>query len=138
MYRILLIDDDQNALNALRRELRDDYAIEAFSDPHQALQRCRESRFDLAIVDYKMPEMDGVEFLRQFVKLQPDAVPVILSGEADFDATIGTINEAHIYRFIGKPWDKTELAATLAEGLAHREQVLENRRLAEACRKEKP
>lgn len=138
MYRILLIDDDRNVLSALRRELQSDYAIEAFDAPHQALQRCRESRFDLALVDYQMPEMNGVEFLRQFVKLQPDAIPIMLSGEADFGAIIGTINEAHIYRFIGKPWDSAELAATLAEGLAHREQLLENRRLAEACRKQKP
>lgn len=138
MHQILLVDDDPNVLGALRRELQDDYAIEAFDDPHEALQRCREFRFDLAIVDYRMPVMNGVEFLRQFVKLQPDAVPMMLSGEADFGAMIGTINEAHIYRFVGKPWDSAELAATLAEGLAHRGQLLENRRLAEACRKQKP
>ncbi|MDO8263491.1 MAG: response regulator [Gallionella sp.] len=137
MHQILLIDDDQNILNALRRELQSDYAIEAFSDPHVALQRCRESRFDLAIVDYKMPEMNGVEFLGQFGKLQPDAISLMLSGEADFGAMIGTVNETHIYRFIGKPWDKVELAAALAEALAHREQVLENRRQAEAYRQQK-
>lgn len=137
MYQILLVDDEQNVLNALRRELQSDYAIEAFSDPHEALQRCQKTRFDLVIVDYKMPEMNGVEFLKQFGKLQPDTVSLMLSGEADFSALIGTINETHIYRFIGKPWDMTELAATLAEALAHREQVLENHRLAEAYRKER-
>ncbi len=137
MYQILLVDDEQNVLNALRRELQGDYAIEAFSDPHEALQRCQNTRFDLVLVDYKMPGMNGVEFLRQFGKLQPDAASLMLSGEADFSALVGTINEAHIYRFMGKPWDKTELAATLAEALTHREQVLENHRLAEACRKEK-
>ncbi|OGT01084.1 MAG: hypothetical protein A3F73_01790 [Gallionellales bacterium RIFCSPLOWO2_12_FULL_59_22] len=138
MHRILLIDDDLNVLSALRRELQGDYAVEAFDDPHQALQRCRESGLDLAIVDYQMPVMNGVEFLKQFVGLQPDAVAVMLSGEADFGAIAGTINEAHIHSFIGKPWDSAELAATLAEGLVHREQLLESRRLAEACRKQKP
>lgn len=137
MHQILLIDDDRNVLSALRRELRSDYIVEAFEDPHAGLQRCRESAFDLAIVDYKMPEMNGVAFLREFVKLQPEAVPVMLSGEADFGAMIGTVNEAHIYRFIRKPWDAAELAATLAEGLAHREQSMESRRLAEAYRQQK-
>lgn len=134
MHRILLIDDDRNVLNALRRELQGDYAVEAFDKPREALQRCRDVRFDLVVADYRMPEMDGVEFLRHFGELQPDAVRLMLSGEADFKALIGTVNEAHIYRFIDKPWDKTGLAATLAEALAHREQILENRRLAEQYR----
>lgn len=136
MYRILLIDDDRNVLNALRRELQGDYAIEAFVNPREALQRCRDGRFDLVIADYRMPEMDGVEFLKRFGELQPDAIRLIISGQADFDALIGTVNEVHIYRFIDKPWDKTELAATLAEALAHREQILGNRRLAEQYRQQ--
>lgn len=137
MYRILLVDDEQNVLNSLRRELQNDYAVEAFSSPREALQRCRNTRFDLVIADYRMPEMNGIEFLRQFGKLQPDAVRLVLSGAADFSVLIGTINETHIYRFIDKPWDKTELAATLAEALAHREQILENHRLAERCRQQR-
>lgn len=134
MYKILLVDDEQNVLNALRRELQGEYAVEAFNDPRTALLRCGETGFDLVVADYKMPEMNGVEFLRQFGKLQPDAARIMLSGQADFNALIGTINETHIYRFLGKPWDQTELATTLAEALAHREQALKNRRLAEQLR----
>ncbi len=133
MYRILLVDDEPNVLNALRRELQGDYAVEAFSNPHEALQHCQKTRFDLAIVDYKMPEMTGVEFLSQFGKLQPDAVRLMLSGEADFKALIDTINEAHIDRFISKPWNLIELTLTLAFALAQREQVLKNQRLKDAC-----
>lgn len=136
MYQILLIDDDRNVLSALRRELQGDYALEAFDSPREALQRCRDARFDLVIADYRMPEMDGVEFLKHFGELQPDAVRLMLSGQADFDGLVGTVNEAHIYRFIDKPWDKTGLAVTLAEALAHREQMLENRRLAERYRRQ--
>lgn len=136
MYRILLVDDEQNILSALRRELQSDYALEAFDSPREALQRCRDVRFDLVIADYRMPEMDGVEFLKHFGELHPDAVRLMLSGQADFDALVGTVNEVHIYRFIDKPWDKTGLAATLAEALAHREQILENRRLAERYRRQ--
>lgn len=133
MYRILLVDDEQNVLNALCRELQSDYAVEAFSDPHEALQRCQTTRFDLALVDYKMPQMNGAEFLSQFGKLQPDAVRLMLSGEADFNALIDTINEAHIERFISKPWNHTELTLTLAFALTQREQVLKNQRLTDAC-----
>jgi DNA-binding NtrC family response regulator len=137
MYKILLVDDEQNVLNALRRELQQDYSIEAFNNPHAALQRGKDTPFDLVIADYKMPEMNGIEFLKQFGQQRPDAVRLMLSGQADFNALIDSINETHIYRFMEKPWDKTELAITLAEALAHREQVLKNRQLAEQCRKQR-
>ena len=134
MYQILLVDDEQNVLNALQRELKDEYGVEAFSSPAAALQRCREARFDLVIADYQMPGMNGIQFLKQFGKIQPDAARLILSGQADTNALISAINETHIYRFIGKPWDKVELAGTIAQALAYRKVMLENRRLTEACR----
>ncbi|HEX5364539.1 MAG TPA: response regulator [Gallionella sp.] len=137
MYRILIVDDEQNVLNALRRELQGEYAVETFASPEEALAHSLHAQFDLVIADYQMPGMNGIQFLRQFGKLQPDAARLVLSGGTDFAALIGSVNETHIYRFIAKPWDKTELAVTLAQALAHRATLLENRRLAELCRKER-
>lgn len=137
MYHILIVDDEQNVLNALRRELQGEFLVETFSSPVEALQHSRQTQFDLVIADYKMPEMNGVEFLMQFSKLQPDAMRLVLSGEADFDALASSVNETHIYRFIAKPWDKGELVVTVVQALSHRVMLLENRRLAEQCRKER-
>lgn len=137
MQRILIVDDEANVLNALQRELRGMYQVETFDSPEAALEHCRETQFDLVIADYKMPGMDGIEFLKRFERLQPDAVRLVLSGQADFDAVAGSINEAHVFRFIEKPWNGAELAATLAQALAHRETLLDNRRLAELCRRER-
>jgi len=134
MYRILIVDDEQNVLNALRRELQETYLVEVFSDPVVALEQCRKVAFDLVVVDYKMPEMNGIQFLKEFERLQPDAARLVLSGQADFDVLVSSINEMHIYRFIAKPWDQMELAVTLAQTLAHRATLLENRRLAEIYR----
>lgn len=136
MNRILIVDDEQNVLNALRRELHGEYQVETFDKPEEALEHCLHAQFDLVIVDYQMPGMNGIQFLKQFGQLQPDAARLVLSGEADLGAVAGAINETHIYRFIGKPWDSAELVATLAQALAHRAILLENRRLAEVCRKE--
>jgi two-component system probable response regulator PhcQ len=130
MNRILLVDDEQNVLNALRRELKDDYEIEAFSNPVDALLRSKEAAFDLVIADYQMPDMDGIQFLKQFGDIQPDAARLILSGQADIDALISAINETHIYRFIAKPWDNLELQSCIAQALDFRNVVLENRRQA--------
>lgn len=137
MSRILIVDDEPNVLNALRRELHGKYRVQTFDNPEAALAHCAEEQYDLALADYRMPGMDGIEFLRQFGKLQPDAARLVLSGQADFDAVADSINEAHVFRFIAKPWNAAELAATLAQALAQRAMLQENRRLAEQCRRER-
>lgn len=134
MNNILLVDDEQNVLNALRRELKDHFNIETFCSPVAALERCKETKFDLVIADYKMPEMTGLEFLKQFNPLQPDAARLVLSGEADIDALIRTINETHIYRFLSKPWNKEELYSCISQALTYREAILENRRKTDTNR----
>lgn len=135
MNQLLLVDDEPNVLKALRRELTsDEYGIEAFDSPAAALQRCREVPFDLVIADYKMPEMNGIEFLKQFGQLRPDAARLLLSGEADIDALVRTINETHIYRFLAKPWDKHELQFSVAQALVYHNILREHRRLADAYR----
>lgn len=134
MKKILLVDDEQNVLNALRRELKDHYEIETFDSPAAALRHCRDNAFDLVISDYKMPEMNGLEFLKQFGQMQPDASRLVLSGEADIDALIRTINETHIYRFVAKPWEKADLLSNIQQALAYREVILENRRQADDYR----
>ncbi|MDX8399430.1 MAG: response regulator [Gallionellaceae bacterium] len=124
MNKILLVDDEQSVLDALRRELRGLFEIETFSNPVEAIERCKQVKFDLVVADYKMPEMNGIEFLKQFGELQSDAARLVLSGEADIDALVRTINETHIYRFLSKPWEKAELLSSILQALAHRETIL--------------
>lgn len=142
MHRIMLVDDEPNILSALRRlfalplpESGEKLAVETFSSPDEALQRAREgTAFDVVISDYRMPEMDGVAFLKAFREAQPHALRLVLSGYADLDALIGAINEAQIFRFIAKPWHDYELRATLALALAHHDLLSENQRLADEVR----
>lgn len=144
MYRIMLVDDEPNILNALRRlfaqvqfqEMGDSrLQVETFTSPLAALQRAGDGvAFDLVISDYRMPEMDGVAFLKAFRKIQPNAERLILSGYADLDALVGAINEAQIFRFISKPWHDYELTSAVAQALAHRDLLLDNQRLADQVR----
>jgi response regulator RpfG family c-di-GMP phosphodiesterase len=126
MKKILLVDDEQNVLNALQRELKDLYEIKAFDSPVAALEHSRNMQFDLVIADYKMPEMNGIEFLKQFGQIQPDASRVVLSGEADLDMLIRMINETHIYRFLTKPWKRDELLSSIQQALDYRDTILES------------
>jgi len=118
MYRVLLVDDEPNILSALRRCLAmidvrqlDGEALqfEIFTSPEAAIQRSDEQDFDLVISDYRMPSMNGVEFLARLMEIQPAAPRVIISGYADRNAIIAAINEVHLTRFIEKPWNDQEL-----------------------------
>lgn len=147
MSRILIVDDEDSVLRALRRLLRAvpcSYGNEAYrlevetaNSPAAALELLRHTAFDLILTDYRMPHTDGVEFLRQAKEIQPDAVRLILSGYADLNGLVRAINEVQIYRFIAKPWNDYELVATLGQALHHRELTLENRQLADQVRVER-
>jgi response regulator RpfG family c-di-GMP phosphodiesterase len=140
-YRILLVDDEPEVLNALRRELsspplgHNHYAIETFTSAEEALECARSQPFDLAISDFLMPGMDGLEFLREFAQIRPDAVRILISGRADNETIRAAINDTHIYRCISKPWHDYYLKGSVSQALAWRDEVLENRRLADEMRK---
>ena len=118
MYTVLLVDDEPNILSALRRSLAaidvrqlDGEALrfEMFTSPEAAIKRCEEEDFDLVISDYRMPSMNGVEFLARVMELQPSAPRVIISGYADREAIISAVNEVNLTRFVEKPWDDDAL-----------------------------
>lgn len=135
--RIMLVDDEPQILKALKRVLnREAYDVEIYDDPEEALKRCYSATFDLVLSDYRMPKMDGVEFLSRLKGLQPDAMRLILSAYGDLEALKLAINEAEIYRFISKPWNDYDLKTAIAKALEHREMLVENRRLAEQVRQQ--
>lgn len=142
--RILLLDDEPHILRALQRLLRlglqdallQPYELETFSDPLAALQRAHEVSFALVISDYRMPQMNGVEFLKVLRQLQPDCARIILSGYADLNGLMAAINEAGIMRFISKPWNDHDLLCAMSQVLRIRELDIENRRLADLVRQQ--
>lgn len=138
MHTIMLVDDEENILKALKRVLgrQDNLAIETYMRPSEALKRARTTSFDLFLSDYRMPEMDGVEFLTEIKDLQPESMRMILSGHTDLTALMGAINQAEIYRFIPKPWQDYELIATIMQALQYRDILLENRLLADQVREQ--
>ena len=146
MSRILIVDDEEPILNSLKRLLRvapctcgnKTFTLEvhAFNSPLAALEAAKEGEFDLFLSDYRMPEMDGIEFLSLAKAIQPDAERLILSGYADLNALVRAVNEVGIARFIGKPWNDYDLMSAIGQALEHRELLLENRQLANLVRLE--
>lgn len=131
--KILIVDDEPNVLKALGRLLKA-YATVTVESAEEALLIAEQQAFDLVISDYRMPGINGIDFLILFKRLQPDAIRVVLTGFADLEGAQHAINEAEVFRFINKPWSNLEIVHVVESGLAHKRMLLENRALADQVR----
>ena len=121
MPHLLILDDEELILNALVRALKsEEYTLDKFTSPLQALDKLGKTNYDVILADYRMPEMDGITFLKKAKQHLPQAKRIILSGQADFNGLVNAINEAEIFRFIFKPWNDDELKAILMQATAHK------------------
>lgn len=132
--RILLVDDEQSVLNSLKRLFRlFDYEVVLCSSGLQGLELMAQSEpFNLVISDYRMPGMNGVEFLSTVRQRWPDTVRMVLSGFADTHAIISATNEGNIYKFIPKPWDESFLMQSVKEALELNSRNLQQSQQLEA------
>jgi response regulator RpfG family c-di-GMP phosphodiesterase len=116
--RILFVDDEPSVLDAIQRTLRKHAEVRTAPSGADGLRLLDEAGpFALVISDMRMPVMNGAQFLAKVREKQPDAVRMILSGQADLQATIAAVNEGHIYRFLGKPCPPEQLLAAVEDGL---------------------
>ena len=114
---LLTVDDDPEVLRAVERDLRRRYAdryrivrADSGASALQSLQtlKKRNEAVALLLVDQRMPEMSGVEFLNKALPVYPEAKRVLLTAYADTDAAIQAINVARIQHYLLKPWDPPE------------------------------
>jgi len=145
MANLLIVDDEPNVLNALRRMCLNPDAAPAISNPKVvtytspllALEYLRDHPVDLVISDFRMPEMDGATFLTQARQLQPHAARIIISAYADIEGIMRAINDAGIFQFVSKPWSDQELKTAIVQVLAHRALLVENQQFADEVRRQR-
>jgi len=117
--RILCVDDEENVLKSLKRLFLDsEYEIFIAKSGEEGLELLRKTgHVQIVISDYRMPKMNGIDFLKEVYRYWPDTVRIVLSGYADTAAIIEAINIGHIYRFIPKPWNDDELKLAISNAL---------------------
>ncbi len=125
---VLLLDDEQEVLNALKRVLRIDYQVHAFTDANEALEFFQRTPTQIVISDMKMPQINGAEFLSHIVKINSRSRRVVLTGYADTELAKQAINDGKISAYLNKPWNNDELKKTLANLI--NELKDENKKLA--------
>lgn len=110
--RVLCIDDEARILRALKALFRD-MEVYTTTDPGEAIRWSREKDIDVVVCDQRMPKMQGIEVLREIRLAHPRAMRILLTGYADLNAVLGSVNEGEVFRYINKPWDNTELRETV-------------------------
>ncbi|MEO8673358.1 MAG: response regulator [Tahibacter sp.] len=112
---VLLIDDEERILRSLSLLLRSRYEVLATTDAAQALRWVRERIVHVVVSDQRMPQISGVDLLRQVREHAPRTMRILLTGYADLAAVEAAVNDGEIFRFLEKPWDAQALLTTVAQ-----------------------
>ena len=127
--RVLVVDDEPEMCETCRKILaRHGHQLSLAESGAAGLQRLHELSIDLAIINLRLPDMDGLEVLRQAKKINPDIVVIMITAHGTVDTAIEAVREG-AFDYLLKPFSMAELEVTTQRGLNHRRLVLENREL---------
>jgi response regulator RpfG family c-di-GMP phosphodiesterase len=131
-YKLLLVDDDENLLNSFQRLLSKHLNVDVAGDGKAGLEKIRnEGPYAMVISDYKMPGMNGVEFLAEVAKVEPDTVRILLTAYANLDVALEAVNKGHIFRLLTKPCPKPVLGEVIKAGMRQYQLVKSEKELLE-------
>ncbi len=118
---ILIVDDEAAQTQALCDALRDTgYKTTGFTLPEAALRALATDRFDLLLSDLMMPGLDGISLLREALKIDPDIVGIIMTGQGTIDTAIGAMKTG-AFDYVLKPFRLSAILPVLTRALAVRE-----------------
>ncbi len=106
---VLFVDDEERVLRSLEVLFRAHFRVLTTTDGHQAERLVREQRVHVIVSDQRMPVMEGIEVLRRVRRASPHTLRLLLTGYADLQAVIDSINDGEVFRYITKPWRLHEI-----------------------------
>jgi len=115
---ILIVDDEEMVITSIKAflQLETEYEIHGFTDPEEAARFAGQNRVDVAVSDYLMPKMNGIQFLSRIKDAQPEASRVLLTGHADKQSAIQAINQVSLFQYLEKPWENSQLLLVVQSG----------------------
>ncbi|HTZ31449.1 MAG TPA: sigma-54 dependent transcriptional regulator [Methylomirabilota bacterium] len=128
---LLVVDDELIVRDSLDKWFREEgYDVTVADSAQDALTKMAARRFDLALVDIKMPGTDGVELQRRMHEIDPDMLVIIMTGYASVETAVAALKNG-AYDYVSKPFDPDDIAHTVHNALSHRRAQEENARLRE-------
>src|SRR6202789_3746277 len=135
-HTILVVDDEPDVVKSVQDLLRLEFKVLGATRAKAAMEIMRTEEVHVVMTDQRMPEITGVEFLRQIRGDYPEAIRLLFTGYADIRAVIDAINQGNVYRYITKPWDPEELQAVIRQAVDRFDLITDKTRLtAELQRK---
>ena len=128
-HTLLVVDDEVDVLESLRHLFHRTYRVVTANGGAEAVEVLKATEVHLILSDQRMPGMTGDALLAHARKLQPDAIRMLFTGYADIQAVINAVNEGHIFRYILKPWDASELEGVLRSAADQHELLADRKRL---------
>lgn len=127
---VLCVDDEENILNALRRLLRKEpYRILTARSAAEGLRILEDEHPWVVISDQRMPEMDGVTFLKKVREINPEIIRITLTGYTDVETIKEAVNQGHIFKFLLKPWNDENLILEIRQAVNQYWLMISNREL---------
>jgi len=119
---ILIVENEVNTIKLINRALREEgYIFSIAQRTHRALQKIKETNFRLIIFEFKMPDMNGIEFLRKIRRISPKVKVIILTDFSNIDVVLETLQEG-VYDYLKKPFTGDELKILVRRALQENEQ----------------
>jgi len=126
---ILVVDDEASIRRTLREILEyEDYAVEEAEDGEAALAKLRKDRFDVVLLDVKMPKVDGLEVLATMGKEHIDVPVVMISGHGTIETAVEA-TKLGAFDFVEKPPDLNRLLLSLRNAMDRGQLESENKRM---------
>ncbi len=107
--KIAFIDDEPRILRSLKMHFRQSHDVFTTTDATELMKYVSEHDVQVVISDQRMPDKQGTEVLRDIKEASPNTIRILLTGYADLNAVIDSVNDGEIYRYITKPWQNDEL-----------------------------
>jgi two-component system sensor histidine kinase/response regulator len=126
---ILVVDDEKIVRDSCCRVLnKDGYRTETATNGESGLQKIREVKPDVVLVDLKMPGMSGMELLEKIGDIDPDIVSIVITGYATIESAVEAMKR-HAYDFLQKPFTPDQLRIVTSRGMEKRRLTLQSARL---------
>ena len=121
---LLMVDDDEGVTRALQRLLfSEGYEVLTANSASKGFELLSLNRVGVVLSDFRMPGMNGAEFLGRVKELYPSTVRLVLSGHADLDAITDFINVGAIYKILRKPWRDDEVRDQISAAFRHYDRL---------------
>ena len=130
-YRILVVDDEETQREMLGGFLKKEgYSISLADSGEEALKICQDKFFEVALIDLKMPGMDGIELLSKLKEINPEIQVIVMTAYASIETAVVAMKKG-AFNYVNKPVDLEELRINIKKALENQKILTENRYLKE-------